>query len=131
MEETIANWIKPPNVEMLICKVTQYFMSHSSMQIEVFNPHDKTVFYINFLSVRYFDGPMGWQGADFNVQEQKECLEILERIGVQYFEPDTLFVCRIINSSTPTAVVRIIADLGFISEQNLFPYYKPADKPTG
>ena len=124
MSTNIANWIKPPNVDALICKVTQYFMSHSSMQIEVFNPHDKTVLYIEFLSVRYFDGPMHWQGANFNVQEQKECLKILDLIGVQYFENEALFVCRIANSSTPTAVVRIIADLGFISEKNNFPHYK-------
>jgi hypothetical protein len=43
--------------------------------------------YISFLDTRYFDGPVGWDGASFKVAPQEECRKVWGKlVPIERFE---------------------------------------------
>jgi hypothetical protein len=63
------------------CGVYKYVASLSVLHIRVVNStKPPNLFYIVFYPVEYFSGPMYWQGANFQLAPDEECLMILSRL---------------------------------------------------
>ena len=48
-----------------------------SLQVEIYDPYKHISYYLNFIGVDYFDGPVAWQGANFRIADADECLKYL------------------------------------------------------
>jgi hypothetical protein len=95
------------------CLVGGYQVGHSTLILIVRNGLSKTRrnFYIFFENVKYFSGPLKWQGADFKQGTTEECLKRLTQAKVY---PDKTFLRddtqqRLYQVDLGSMVVEIIA----------------------
>jgi hypothetical protein len=69
------------NPDQFVCQVIFMRMDHSVLALQV-NLIDNLFNYfdIEFSTVRYYSGPLGWRGANFQIAPYEECTNILRRI---------------------------------------------------
>ena len=84
--------IKAPNLYR--CNVYRYSSTLSQLYIRVFKGMSVAPsFYLFFSDVGYFEGPMNWEGVDFQMQPADDCLSLMRDMGmVEDFlldDPDT------------------------------------------
>jgi hypothetical protein len=100
------------------CQVYRYFNGLSRLYLSVFKPYQQVPFcYILFSDVGYFEGPMGWESADFFLAPAEDCIELMLRTGligeaVLRF-PDAYAsiteTMRLYGVRTPVSDIRIVA----------------------
>lgn len=79
-----ANVFNISNPEHCICRVMDYRFNDSSMVIRIQQPlysNRFITFFALFQGVQYFEGPMGWTGADFQTRSPEECLTLFRQTG--------------------------------------------------
>lgn len=100
------------------CQVHRYFSGLSRLYVSAFKPYQTTpAFFLLFSDVAYFEGPMGWESADFRLASHDECVALLLSAGIigeavrdfpeayaAVTEAANLYVVH-----TPRACVRLIA----------------------
>ena len=65
------------------CQVLHYSARVSRLYISVMKEASTTpVFYLLFSDVGYMDCPMNWQGADFAIVTQDECIQLMLDTGL-------------------------------------------------
>jgi hypothetical protein len=48
--------------------------------------NNNETFFIVFVGVIYFEGPMSWNGANFSLGSKEECINILQPMGQDYLK---------------------------------------------
>lgn len=100
------------------CQVYRYFSGLSRLYLSIFRPNQTVpAFYVLFSDVAYFEGPMGWQNADFHEAPAETCIELMLQTGIigpailQF--PDAYAsitdTARLYVVDTPASQIRIIA----------------------
>lgn len=65
------------------CHTHRYFSGLSRLYIRVFKQRqENAAFYLLFSDVGYFEGPVTWQGADFGIEDDDTCIELMLRTGL-------------------------------------------------
>lgn len=78
------NFFEIQNPEEYFCRVWSYFVSHSRLLLRVYKGKiDEEEFYLNFEMVQYFEGPLGWKGANFYIGSSDECVKLLQQQGFE------------------------------------------------
>lgn len=77
------------NSETYFCQVMQYWHSHGKMLLQVHKNQFKEHFFVIFDSVQYYEGPMGWAGANFHIGTERELSEAVKKSG--FGEENLLF----------------------------------------
>lgn len=101
------------NAESLRCTVLYYRLGHGRLEIQVDRGQSwrgRTVFYLIFRAVPYFEGPLRWGGADLRVGTEDELKEVLLKYLpakhiADYLEGDF----RLYTFETDYAPVKIVA----------------------
>ncbi|MEM6284374.1 MAG: hypothetical protein AAF787_19435 [Chloroflexota bacterium] len=108
--------IKAPNLYR--CNMYRYSSTLSKLYIRVFKGMSVAPsFYLFFSDVGYFEGPMNWEGADFQRQESDACIALMRRVGmVQDFlldDPETrealMESAHLYTVQTQHTTIRIVA----------------------
>jgi hypothetical protein len=100
------------------CQVYRYFSGLSRLYLSAFKPYQTVpAFFLLFSDVAYFEGPMGWENADFRIAPHEECVALMLSAGIigeavlqfpdayaAVTEAANLYTVR-----TPRAAVRIVA----------------------
>lgn len=100
------------------CQVYRYFNGLSRLYLAVMKPQQTVpAFFLLFPDVAYFEGPMNWQGADFQIASAPDCIDLMLATGIigeavlQF--PDAYAsitdAARLYIVHTPDRPVRIIA----------------------
>jgi hypothetical protein len=107
------NLLKLDEPEKYNCKLRQYRIGHSKLEIQVERRVDyRDIFYIVFLSVSYFSGHFKWQIADLNIVSPEECLQYINMEGrtADYKEKFLAKPHRkLYKFVTPTETINIVA----------------------
>ncbi len=61
------------------CRVWRYMYSHSMLSINAFQLNPEKTYYLLFTSVEFYEGPLFWEGADYQIGSSGHCLDILHR----------------------------------------------------
>lgn len=77
-----------PNAEKYWCQIYHYNLGHSELSIHLV--YETENYYLHFSGVRYFCGPMIWQGANFQLASAEQCLELVRRIRKSVQIPDEM-----------------------------------------
>ena len=65
------------------CQVYRYFSGLSRLYLSIFKPQQNVpAFFVLFSDVAYFEGPMNWQSADFQIAPDQECIDLLLATGL-------------------------------------------------
>jgi hypothetical protein len=111
------------------CRVFRYELGHSWMTISA---HDKNAkewkpLYIHLGAVRYFEGPMWWEGANFCVAPIAEYLDVCGKVeGIEVVNQrnesisiidDLVFSERLFTFKTNSIVVKIIASFLTVTDE--------------
>ncbi len=65
------------------CQVYRYFSGLSRLYLGVFKPYQTTpAFFLLFSDVAYFEGPLGWESADFRLAPHDECVALMHAAGI-------------------------------------------------
>jgi hypothetical protein len=72
-----------PSPQLYRCQVYRYFSGLSRLYVSAFKPYQTTpAFFLLFSDVAYFEGPMGWESADFRHAPHDECVALLLEAGI-------------------------------------------------
>jgi hypothetical protein len=82
------------NPETQYCTVWKYIVQHSEMAVQIRSDIDETpttkkLFWI-FEGVLLYQGPLKWQGADFRLAPDHECMELITRLKPEIKHPEIL-----------------------------------------
>lgn len=77
----MANIFGIQRPEMMACMVTEYKWNRQVLTVKLKRDQSPEVFYLRFTRVEFFAGPMMWQGADFHIGNDADCLELLQLTG--------------------------------------------------
>jgi hypothetical protein len=65
------------------CHVHRYFSGLSRLYIRVFKGQQTIpAFYLLFSDVGYYEGPISWQGADFDIAPEDDCIALMLKVGM-------------------------------------------------
>ena len=65
------------------CQIHHYHSRVSRLYLSVFKGQSRTpIFYLLFSDVAFFDCPVNWQGADFSIGSQDDCIELMLNRGL-------------------------------------------------
>jgi len=79
-ESNIFNISKP---QLYRCQVHHYHSRLSRLYLRVFKGQSEVpAFFLLFSDVAYFDCPVNWQGADFQIAERDDCIQLLLETGL-------------------------------------------------
>lgn len=73
------------NPEAYRCQILHYHNRLSRLYISVFKGQDRAtpaIFYLLFSDVAYFECPVTWQGADFNIAPSDNCIQLMLDTGL-------------------------------------------------
>jgi hypothetical protein len=113
----MSNFFNLSYPDQFACQVVGYTASLSQLVIKATRSHQQETYFLTFMDVAYFEGPLTWNGARFLVADNSECMEILQQItGFSVQSKDALqeyrlFVNIPMNSSHPEEGFRIISSL--------------------
>ncbi len=116
------------NPERCTCRVMDYRFNDSSMVIRVLQPtfsDQKVTLYLLLQGVQYFEGPVGWEGANFQTETPEACLDLFRKVG-RYSDYDDavlmkmfrLFRVPILSPGAQQTAVRIIAASGLLTQES-------------
>jgi hypothetical protein len=125
VETSMSNVFGLQDPQRFSCSIWAYSAGLSRMVIRVSEREDlesAETMYLTFESVRYFEGPVAWSGANFCTGTSIECADILTDIGfadiprnelLDILERSTrLYIVRVINRS-----VKLIASKVSVTEE--------------
>jgi hypothetical protein len=75
------NVFKFPNPQHLYCTVWMYRVHHPTLAIRVHHAKVENFVWLFFTGVSYFEGPLNWKGAEFNIASRDEQLKLHQRLG--------------------------------------------------
>lgn len=65
------------------CQIHHYHSRLSRLYLRVFKDQDRTAaFYLLFTDIAYMDCPVTWQGADFRIEAQDDCIALMLETGL-------------------------------------------------
>lgn len=65
------------------CQVYRYFSGLSRLYLSAFKAYQTApAFFMLFSDVAYFEGPMGWESADFRLAPHEECVALMLSTGI-------------------------------------------------
>ncbi|MYH66687.1 MAG: hypothetical protein F4136_13805 [Chloroflexi bacterium] len=65
------------------CQIYHYHRRLSRLYLAVYQGRrSEPAFYLLFTDVAYLDAPMSWQGADFAIAEQADCITLMRETGL-------------------------------------------------
>jgi len=73
------------NPDLYRCQILHYHNRLSRLYLAVFKGNDRAVppvFYLLFSDVGYFDCPVTWQGAGFDIAPPDDCIQLLLDTGL-------------------------------------------------
>jgi hypothetical protein len=81
MTSSAGDTLSIANPQLYSCKVWSYLASHSQMLLRIHEGDFLTgdTFYSLFTGVQYFEGPMRWKGASFQLGTSEESLALLQK----------------------------------------------------
>jgi hypothetical protein len=119
-QATRSNVFALPNPDSWKCSIWHYDKSHSMLHIQL--DHEYMVSrWISFLDVRYFQGTVGWQGANFSKVSPNEYVDFwLEQSRIIDAAVDEGQLRRLASIFSlfiiPTQNIKIVAANGHLSE---------------
>lgn len=79
----MSNLFALKSPELYRCQVYRYFNGLSRLYIGVFKPYQSVPsFYLLFSDAGYFEGPLNWQGADFEIASDEACIQLMLHCGM-------------------------------------------------
>lgn len=81
-ETNIFNISKPENYR---CQILHYHNRLSRLYLAVYKGQDRAaapVFYVLFSDVAYFECPVTWEGAEFNIAASEDCIALMLEAGL-------------------------------------------------
>ncbi len=79
-ESNIFNITQPENYR---CQMHHYHSRVSRLYLRVFQGNkQQPVFYLLFSDVAYMDCPVSWNGTDFRIASQDDCIELMLEAGL-------------------------------------------------
>jgi hypothetical protein len=108
-----------PNAAKYVCIVWHYQVAHSTMIVRIQDPQTEEIYWVSFLAVQYYDGPMRWQGANFSVEESIETLTLLrEKTGfhLDMSDEDLENEFQLFTVNCKDYQVRVLAKKAYISK---------------
>jgi hypothetical protein len=108
------------------CQVYHYHARLSRLYVRVFKGTSEIpVFYLLFTDVAFFDCPVNWQGADFQIGTQDECIALLLEAGligkaILQFPGAYASItdyARLYTVAAPNRVIRFIANSASMIQQ--------------
>jgi len=80
----VRNFFNIADPDYCAYRVWSYIHGHSMMLVRVIRSEPDDFFFLAFDSVQYFQGPLHWMGARFQVGTTDECAELLQeaRVGL-------------------------------------------------
>jgi hypothetical protein len=97
------------------CQIWAYDPSLSRLYVRIHKGDFKTgqVLYLLFVSTHYFDGPLGWKSADFQLAPFADVVELLDRINPRRVDSpplmDPTLGFNLYKVTTRVGTVRILA----------------------
>ena len=89
MEAPASNVFNIKDPETYSCRVWHFSVGHSTLAIQVTRTQHSNspdeVFFLEFDSVRYYEGPLTWHGANFGTTSLESYAKLLHRL--QSLEP--------------------------------------------
>lgn len=65
------------------CHIHRYYSGLSRLYVRAFKGQQQVpAFYLLFSDVGYIEGPVNWQGVDFHIAPQQECLDLMLQTGM-------------------------------------------------
>lgn len=65
------------------CQVYHYHRKLSRLYLSVYKgARSEPAFFLLFSDVAYIDAPMSWPGADFDIADQRDCVDLLLKVGL-------------------------------------------------
>ena len=86
-----------PDADQCLCRIWDYTIHHPTLTIKVTPPKPQKEFFIVLHLPIYFEGPMLWQGAGFNVVEPRKypfLRETMKHYGKDYQIYEISFVSK-------------------------------------
>lgn len=65
----------------VVCHVYRYYNTSSRLYVRALKD-DKPAFYLLFMDVGYFAGPINWRGVDYHIAPPDECLHLMVHAGM-------------------------------------------------
>ena len=82
-EPGATNVFNITNPEQYRCQVYHYHARLSRLYLRVFRAQmESAAFYLLFSDVAYFQCPVNWQGADFTILSQDDCIGLMLEAGL-------------------------------------------------
>lgn len=82
-EPNASNIFNISNPDQYRCQVYHYHSRLSRLYVRVFKgPATIPVFYLLFTDVAYFECPVNWQGAAFDIAGQDDCIALMLETGL-------------------------------------------------
>ena len=80
--------------ETRYCTVWKYVVQHSEMAVQIRSDLDETsttkkLFWV-FQGVLLYQGPLKWQGADFHLSSDNDCMKLLIQLNPKIKYPELL-----------------------------------------
>ena len=132
MRAEAQNIFEIDNPDEYLCRVHMYQKSHSWLSIEAHRKiaNEYKPIFMKFGAVRYFEGPMWWEGANFYIASLAEYIELLGKFedqmiinayaSLQSQNPEKDMAGHLFVAKTNSAVVKIVADLLTLTDQTEF-----------
>jgi hypothetical protein len=95
MNPKSKNYFNLPESNKYACAVWSYNVSLGLLSIKAVNrTRTDEVWWLTFLNVNYFEGPMMWFGADFEIGTADETLALCHKIGItrNNYHTDEMFL---------------------------------------
>lgn len=71
------------NAEVYSCTVLSYRIGHGKLKIQIDKGQawrGRSTFYLIFMNVLYYEGPLTWRSADFRIGSESELEEVTEKL---------------------------------------------------
>ena len=95
MEYSTRNIFKLENPQAYSCEILSYHRQHSDLFLKANHLSNPDKYWFEFTALEYFEGPVGWRGADFCIATTDECIKLLRNLKLDinlYLETYSLFV---------------------------------------
>jgi hypothetical protein len=115
MGSPIKDSVNVSDPSIYYCQIWSYLISHSLMLARAYQGDFLTgdVFYLLFEGVSYFEGPMSWQGTEFQIASTDECLAIMEKFRRAEIDDvpnrELLDYLHLFRCKTPQGEVQVLA----------------------
>jgi hypothetical protein len=110
--------------EKWYCQVMDYNLGHSRLLTSVTQADTDKKLSLVCLDTRYFEGPLFWHGADFQVAPMEECEALLRKINRNMSEATLKMELQvqklfIVNDLQTSMRIRIMAGVAFVTDQKI------------